>query len=103
MKCIFIVNDIRNCLFGLVKACVYGFYKSRKEQFVMSFTITFAGEREAGVCKLQTFRVWLYDSMVCEIMACFLLIRYIIRTVKSDREGFSGFDFIILAVYDMLL
>lgn len=34
-----IVNDIRNFAFGLVKASVYGSYKSRKQKAVMSFTI----------------------------------------------------------------
>ena len=36
----FIVNDIRNFVFGLAGATVYGFCKSRKQKFVMSFTIT---------------------------------------------------------------
>ena len=36
---IFIVNDIRNFVFGLAVATVYGFCKSRKQKFVMSFTI----------------------------------------------------------------
>jgi len=35
----FIVNDIRDFAFGLVKASVYGFYKSWKQKFIMSFTI----------------------------------------------------------------
>ena len=35
----FIVNDIKNFVFGLVEATVYGFCKSRKQKFVMSFTI----------------------------------------------------------------
>jgi len=34
-----IVNDIRNFVFGLAEASVYGFCKSRKQKFVMSFTI----------------------------------------------------------------
>ena len=36
----FIVNDIRNFVFGLAEAFVYGFCKSRKQKFVMSFTIS---------------------------------------------------------------
>ena len=36
----FIVNDIRNFVFGLAGASVYGSCKSRKQKFVMSFTIT---------------------------------------------------------------
>ena len=35
-----IVNDIRNFVFGLAGATVYGSCKSRKQKFVMSFTIT---------------------------------------------------------------
>ena len=38
---VFIVNDIRNFIFGLVEATVYGFCKSRKQKFVMSFTIAY--------------------------------------------------------------
>ena len=34
-----IVNDIRNFIFGLAEATVYGFCKKRKQKFVMSFTI----------------------------------------------------------------
>ena len=34
-----IVNDIRNFAFGLAKTYVYGFGKSRKQKFIMSFTI----------------------------------------------------------------
>ena len=34
-----IVNDIKNIVFGLVEAFVYGFCKNRKQKFVMSFTI----------------------------------------------------------------
>ena len=34
-----IVNDIINFVFGLAGATVYGFCKSRKQKFVMSFTI----------------------------------------------------------------
>ena len=34
-----IVNDIRNFVFGLAGATVYGSCKSRKQKFVMSFTI----------------------------------------------------------------
>ena len=34
-----IVNDIRNFVFGLAEATVYGSCKSRKQKFVMSFTI----------------------------------------------------------------
>lgn len=62
------------------------------------------------MCKMQAFSAWLYGSIACMVMACFLLIRYTIRTV-SDREGFSGFDLVsancwvltISADYDMLL
>lgn len=32
-----IVNDIRNFVFGLAGAAVYGFCKSRKQKFVMLF------------------------------------------------------------------
>ena len=35
-----IVNDIRNFVFGLAEATVYGFCKSREQKFVMSFTIS---------------------------------------------------------------
>ncbi len=35
-----IVNDIRNFVFGLAEAAVYGSCKSRKQKFVKSFTIT---------------------------------------------------------------
>ena len=35
----FIVNDIKNFVFGLAEATVYGSCKSRKQKFVMSFTI----------------------------------------------------------------
>ena len=39
-KCMrLIVNDIRNFVFGLAGASVYGSCKSRKQKFVMSFTI----------------------------------------------------------------
>ncbi len=38
--CLCIVNDIRNFVFGLAGATVYGFCKSREQKFVMSFTIT---------------------------------------------------------------
>ena len=34
-----IVNDIRNFVFGLAGASVYGSCKRRKQKFVMSFTI----------------------------------------------------------------
>ena len=34
-----IVNDIRNFVFGLAETAVYGSCKSRKQKFVMSFTI----------------------------------------------------------------
>ena len=34
-----IVNDIRNFVFGLAGATVYGSCKSRKQKFVMSFII----------------------------------------------------------------
>ena len=37
-----IVNDIRNFVFGLAEAAVYGSCKSRKQKFVMLFTITHA-------------------------------------------------------------
>ena len=36
---LYIVNDIRNFVFGLAGATVYGFCKSRKQKFVMSFII----------------------------------------------------------------
>ena len=36
---ILIVNAIRNFIFGLAEAAVYGFCKSRKQKFVMLFTI----------------------------------------------------------------
>ncbi len=36
---IYIVNDIRNFVFGLAGASVYGSCKRRKQKFVMSFTI----------------------------------------------------------------
>ena len=39
VKRAFIVNDIRNFVFGLAGASVYGSCKSRKQKFVMSFTI----------------------------------------------------------------
>ena len=35
----FIVNDIGNFIFGPAEVTVYGFCKSRKQKFVMSFTI----------------------------------------------------------------
>ncbi len=35
----FIVNDIRNFVFGIAGAAVYGSCKRRKQKFVMSFTI----------------------------------------------------------------
>ena len=35
----FIVNDIKNFVFGPAKAPVYGFGRNRKQKFVMSFTI----------------------------------------------------------------
>ncbi len=34
-----IVNDMENFVFGSAKASVYGFGRSRKQKFVMSFTI----------------------------------------------------------------
>ena len=34
-----IVNDIRNFVFGIAGAAVYGSCKRRKQKFVMSFTI----------------------------------------------------------------
>ena len=36
---LFIVNDIKNFVFGPAKAPVYGFGRNRKQKFVMSFTI----------------------------------------------------------------
>ena len=36
-----IVNDIRNFVFGLAGASVYGSCKRRKQKFVMSFTIEY--------------------------------------------------------------
>jgi len=42
----FIVNDIRNFVFGLAGATVYGFCKSRKQKFVMSFTIAVYGKKQ---------------------------------------------------------
>ena len=36
-----IVNDIRNFVFDLAEASVYGFYKSWKQKFVMSFIIVY--------------------------------------------------------------
>ncbi len=41
-----IVNDIRNFVFGIAGAAVYGSCKRRKQKFVMSFTIT---ARESNV------------------------------------------------------
>ncbi len=38
-----IVNDIRNFVFGLAGATVYGSCKSRKQKFVMAFTIVYYG------------------------------------------------------------
>ena len=38
---VFIVNDIRNFVFGLAEATVYGFCKSQKQKFVMLFTIAY--------------------------------------------------------------
>ena len=35
----YVVNDIKNFVFGLIEAFVYGFDKRRKQKFVMSFTI----------------------------------------------------------------
>ncbi len=35
----FIVNDIKNFVFGPAKAPVYGFGRNRKQKFVLSFTI----------------------------------------------------------------
>ncbi len=40
VRSIAIVNDIRNFVFGLAGATIYGSYKSRKQKFVMSFTIS---------------------------------------------------------------
>ena len=40
VRSIAIVNDIRNFVFGLAGATVYGSCKSRKQKFVMSFTIS---------------------------------------------------------------
>ncbi len=37
-----IVNDIRNFVFGLAEATVYGFCKSLKQKFIMPFTIILA-------------------------------------------------------------
>ena len=37
----FIVNDIKNFVFGPAKAPVYGFGRNRKQKFVMSFTIIY--------------------------------------------------------------
>ena len=39
VRSIAIVNDIRNFVFGLAGATIYGSCKSRKQKFVMSFTI----------------------------------------------------------------
>ena len=33
----YVVNDIKNFVFGLIEAFVYGFDKRRKQKFVMSF------------------------------------------------------------------
>ena len=41
----FIVNDIKNFVFGLAEATVYGSCKSRKQKFVMSFTIIYKNQR----------------------------------------------------------
>ena len=40
-----IVNDIRNFVFGLAGAAVYGSCKRRKQKFVMSFTINTCKDR----------------------------------------------------------
>ena len=37
----YIVNDIKNFVFGPAKAPVYGFGRNRKQKFVMSFTIIY--------------------------------------------------------------
>ncbi len=44
----FIVNDIKNFVFGPAKAPVYGFGRNRKQKFVMSFTI---GMQAVDICK----------------------------------------------------
>ena len=42
----FIVNDIGNFIFGPAEVTVYGFCKSRKQKFVMSFTILYNRRQE---------------------------------------------------------
>ena len=45
-----IVNDIKNCVFGLAKASVYGFGEKRKQKFVMSYTIIIECIRKERIC-----------------------------------------------------
>ncbi len=53
-----IVNDIRNFVFGLAGATVYGSCKSWKQKFVMSFTIShnIVSSRSASVRLLSSNR-----------------------------------------------
>ena len=54
----FIVNDIKNFVFGPAKAPVYGFGRNRKQKFVMSFTINIlTGQCQAIYEKLSKKRI----------------------------------------------
>ncbi len=48
-----IVNDIRNFVFGLAGASVYGSCKSRKQKFVMSFTIHYDTTMNRSGCLVK--------------------------------------------------
>ena len=45
---IYIVNDIRNCLLGLVKACVYGFCKPGKSNLLWRLLYISGGSNGTG-------------------------------------------------------
>jgi hypothetical protein len=51
-----IVNDIGNFIFGFAEATVYGFCKSRKQKFVMLFTICIT-QISGGFCDFVTLRL----------------------------------------------
>ncbi len=71
-----IVNDIRNFVFGLAEATVYGFCKSREQKFVMSFTISFPHKMRSAQTPYGAWAIMkkIYLSAYCQVVhACLLL------------------------------
>ena len=102
MILLFIVNDIRNLVFGLVKVSVYGFYKSRKQKFVMSFTVIIVDMSEMYRVIPESFRRIGYRhtgndraysiSMIFRIFSFLSLSQFFtVRRISlsSAREEFS--------------